>query len=1071
MNESESAAGMAGASVSAASTSFPQEAYLQALNSVFSFKSSNQKVTRNDVNRLATQFRELIPAEHLERAFQKANKELQRAGRKLGWQLLALPQYATVDRERSSIASLWLADNPVPDLEALLADNLSLPEDPAEAQGQALLSAIVNGGLVDRRWWQPFLQALGPARSAVELVGGRICLLLERDPGNERSPRQQSRQKALDQAQEPDGLVAAGQPAVPDHGNRQQLFWAADPMTEILIRRGWRAGKFGEHVPCQHALVAFHQNPDLSEKTLARAAADHLLLQVPPVLVSYAKGTLVTQDAAPETLAQLVTGRPLAQRNPSDPNEQAALSHQSGEAPKRSTQKPGESVMRQYKRLHAAMKRPDARGKLTSGKAADNIDVYVDGQSGALHPIILDLAYWCSSMLRPSRSPSADRKAYKVSTVKSYLSSVGPELIARVLTDDIVTWETREIEQLYEAIIAQDGLTAAEQGRRATALGLFHQSLQAHYPGAVDTIHSRAGASSSANVDANLVSLFAYQTALSLLSAAPAKTEGERRLCSLQVLVLMLGYRAGLRWSEASLIAVNEFVGTGREMELHIRVNDHRDVKSSAGRRVLPIGQMLNPHELHALESVLELRKREMSYKPNGRQDELLFADSSGVRLKARHLFNPVQNALRVASGNAEASYHHCRHAFASRILAMLLLRSMPEVWGELPGLGLTDEWCPNSPNAYEILPREPCSFSDQVDALRYWTIGREPCDRQVSYAVAQLVGHESPSTTFASYVHVMGWILGCRLSQARSQPDARIEQLAWLWPTGEASQRTLQRFRHPSGHPPDQEKRFLVHCLMKWRRRALSKNDQASPLPVVRSTRGRPRKAVHAVPPSIPAFPTMLEVHRILTSAVETDEVVLEGAMLSVAQLRSMAIHALSHSKAALSRLHDLRVPEGYDLTIAARLWESVAAAGNFAAPSRMDGLSRLWRHFRADRSIKLVGTTEQIKTFMDFIKQLGIPASQILLQHHTKRGFPATQAELMRRCWEDDLGLSEGRCVAAASHRAEHDSLSIKVVEQHKDGRDPSASSGFLYGALLLFIAGTWQKRARQLARQPAE
>lgn len=1042
--------------------SFPIDEYQVIVDSAFDWNARDLTVTNAAVDRLTERLAGALPAEHLKEALQRASRALQRAARAKGWTLKALPQYAMIERERSAIVDLWLAGNPLPALKNKLVSNLGLPEQASAVQGQVLLSAIICGGLINHQWWQPLLDALRTPGCHLVANGGRLCFLLQRTSDASRPFARRGQ------------LPAAAQEAPrAENGQQKSFFWVADAVSEILIRRAWVAGAFDAPVGVEEALEAFHGDKNLPVKRLARAARDHLMLRLPPLLVAHASGKLVSTDAAPATLAQLLTNRPLvgfSEKQPDATSRRALAASAMTRSPR---QGGSDSIRRQYQRLRSAMGKRTGAGRPTRAGVAGNIESYLVQNGGGLHPIISDIAHWSIWMLRTANEPASQRTAYKVSTVKSYLSSIGPALLAHVLSDDLTTYRASDIEELYDLIVSQDSLAPAEQGRRATALGLFHQSLMERYPDIIVPVEGRVVRSGGANVDANLVSLAAYNAALAELDRVEQGVDlNRRRLPKLRCLALALGYRGGLRWSEASLIAINEFVGEGREIELHIRTNAQRGVKSAAGRRIVPIGRLLPSRELQLLEAMLKLRCDEVRTAQQQLRNALLFATPSGDKLEAEVLFNPIQRALQTASGNPQATFHHCRHAFASRLMAMLLLRDRPAVWSELPGLGLDERWELESDERLQQAGSglKPCaSYADMVDAVRRWTIGVSPSNRQVAYVVAQLVGHESPVTTFASYIHIMGWVLGCWMDRLGLSPFGVIQQAAQLWPKSEPNKRTLKRFtrQHPDNFLSQED--FVLHCLEKWRRLELPCT--ASPLPAVRSNRGRPRKMIGPQPTPVVEFPSIVEVARLLTQAEPQEAIVINGQRMGVSDLRAISQAGLKGNTAALARLATLKPPlRKSDRMVANRLWEAVANENNFGVRWRIRGFSALWQHYRDDRTFRFEARGNKLKPILEFLNKLGVSSSHIRMEYRTAMKAGPKAVAKMRQQLENSLGLTSGSINLIPDQSARQDSISLKVVNPVPSGQKTEASYGFLYVCLLLYSAGLWQQEAKSRGQKGA-
>jgi hypothetical protein len=216
-------------------------------------------------------------------------------------------------------------------------------------------------------------------------------------------------------------------------------------------------------------------------------------------------------------------------------------------------------------------------------------------------------------------------------------------------------------------------------------------------------------------------------------------------------MVLLLVYRFGLRFSEAFEIRRRDVILFDGELtELRIWSDSYRKLKThGAIRRVARLG------ELRAVERELVRDWVDHADHLHG-EDRLAFlfaprADSRLLQDKARTA-SRITDALRAATGNAEARIHHCRHTFTTR-LQIALSASGPIA--TLPSSG------------------PPSGFDSSLEeSLRI-----PPGDRRALWQVAVLVGHSHPDTTLRHYCHGHDLLLA-----ARGLRDPSVEWGHWEW-------------------------------------------------------------------------------------------------------------------------------------------------------------------------------------------------------------------------------------------------------------------------------------------------
>lgn len=979
---------------------------------LFDPNARNHTLTRHDIDALVTAVKTAVPVPHeaLARALSGLARQLKAAVTRRGWTVAYLPGVANVPREPSRLASLGLGRETGAALAQHLAHHLALPQDPVAVQGQVLLSAMLHGGLVDQRWWPVFLAALGDPNASTRLGGprsGRLALF----------------------------LVAENKG--PNHASSPTRTWFADPLTELLILRAERANCLAKPALPAAALAAFLGLTRLNAGRLAGLARTRFLLRVPGLVSAYAEGKLASSCLSPEAFVQVRANRPLAAA--ATANDTRARLSTAALAQTRSARAQRASPHAQYGWLRRAMRGANVQGRRARpGQLSAAIAAFLEEAKGEVFPIVAQLAGWCQWLLHSAPARSTGRSApYAPGTVATYLSVVGPALVDLVVDEDVSEWDPEELADLYDQLIAQ-APNPVEQGRRATALTLFHDALVATNPGRVLPLQvSGGGSSGQGRVDANLVTCAAYEGALARLSGSPRANAlpRARRLSQLRSLALVLGYRAGLRWSETAYLCLNELAGDDETTELHVRINRYRRLKYNASKRIIPIGRLLSPDERALLAGVRAMRAAEAAALTGSaaRRPVLLFADPAGAPLAADRLFNRVQQALREASGHPAATYHHARHAFASRLVAMLLLRAQPEAWGEMPGLRLD------------------AAYARQVDAVRDWAIGATRSNRSLAYMLAMLIGHESATTTFASYVHVLSWLTAWACQSPDVRPRLDGSALRTLVPTGTRGVRL---------RPDESPANALGRCLDAWRR-----TDRPRPGPsVLPSVQGRAAKAAgmggSARAKRTAAGPLPLmdwpQVHAILTAADPDSEVTRGSRRVTVAVLRARATDAAA-TNSALPAPTGLRPPhKAADQALVERIWALSAHDKVLTARWFADGLETFRDGYRKGNVIIAGRSVTANRHFLEFLLGLGLTKSQLRLVHFGPLGASAKTLATQRREWEKALGLPAGSCQSRGAGSHGNNRVGFRIMAS---GSAEQASYGAIYALMLLLSERQWK------------
>ena len=250
------------------------------------------------------------------------------------------------------------------------------------------------------------------------------------------------------------------------------------------------------------------------------------------------------------------------------------------------------------------------RGKRPQVKALiERLERFLDQQ----HPpfLLRALIRWSIALMRTRRYAT---KKLKPSSVATYLSAIGPDLLAHGLS-----LEPAEIDwnDLYDAVLAAAPSSRARAYRSARLKEFHHFLREVHGVDGVDLENERG----VSRVDANVITPAEY---LLIRDYLLHDQRHSPRLRQIQSLLLTLGFRLGLRRSEAVNLRIKDLQtnqGIGVDLpvqdlrpELLIRSSAYGTVKSTSLVRRLPL-TLLSSDELSQLLKFEKSRLREIGDK------------------------------------------------------------------------------------------------------------------------------------------------------------------------------------------------------------------------------------------------------------------------------------------------------------------------------------------------------------------------------------------------------------------------------------------------------------------------
>jgi len=400
------------------------------------------------------------------------------------------------------------------------------------------------------------------------------------------------------------------------------------------------------------------------------------------------------------------------------------------EAPHRTNQ------MKRYNVLTSLLPSSQKGRSFTRQQVKSSLDNFIQSSSGD-SPILQLLARWARHLLHQG---TKFKSRLEVSTVHTYLTRIGSDLISVASSyTGLSDWTSADWELLYDNVLLRSK-TSDQRSLKLTQLTSFHAFLERYYE--VPAVNLERGKGVIRRVDANVLTPAEFMRARHLIRSS---TESPR-LRLIQELVLIIGYRCGLRRSEVASLQLRDLHGvedpTILAPELLVRRNRHAGVKTGSSTRRLPLHLLLMPDERQLLARWKIMRHAETS----GGNDlqHLLFCLPGLPRemIRDNMLFRPIHHAMRLASGEPVMRFHHLRHSFVTITLIRLTERTpgslFPRHWvTDDHGKIAVPHWNEDLSALANLAPR------GAVDANRLW-------------CVSLWAGHLTPSETLASYAHLL---------------------------------------------------------------------------------------------------------------------------------------------------------------------------------------------------------------------------------------------------------------------------------------------------------------------------
>ena len=529
--------------------------------------------------------------------------------------------------------------------------------------------------------------------------------------------------------------------------------WFTDPLSEALLYKWmeFATPAAGQNIPFIEAeslsrevwrvLKAFLRSIQAYDYTLPSSLGEFLdlarsgvVLELTPVLIGYAGGNRICESLPPQAWLRLRQNCRLKV----DTNDQHVIIKKCKEIKPlpniKTVTKPAKNQGK-FKRALYRLISPGEKSDLynwSRNKRALLLEEWIENNKSDMSPITALISNWALFLLRYEKS-EADRG------IGTYISRIA-RLYDICGEHSLPDLEEEELMEIYELFVMKlKGLKS--RGEYCSVLKRFHGFLMREYSAPeVDFSLIDGFTNAEGSVDANLITLQEYERLKSLLAYEMKRAKGDlqKRTHLIQLLVLILGFRCGLRASEARKIRVMDVCLSRTKPELLIRNSTFSRLKTSNGVRQIPLSCFLEKDEIELLTRWHKNRCTEVFKKKDRPLFTLYWDDQYAIASQA--VFPHLNDLMRVMTGDKSLHFHHLRHSFAS--------------WTLLRMIG---------PDYSQILESN-IAKDNGVTACRDLSValtGEKHPGSKMMYALARLMGHASPAETMRSYIHLFDWILG----------------------------------------------------------------------------------------------------------------------------------------------------------------------------------------------------------------------------------------------------------------------------------------------------------------------
>lgn len=449
------------------------------------------------------------------------------------------------------------------------------------------------------------------------------------------------------------------------------------------------------------------------------------------VLFGLRQGTVKTKHLSSHALMRLISPTQFFPLNTTQ--ELAAVQEKTLEKRSYKTTKDKSFYKAFFKELPQALDDADNNAKIgiraywnhliNDGESRTSVSELVN-HSNSLPEIIVLILSW---LLEAASRHGQRDTGLQVSTIKTYLSTIGPALCELCTNTSLLSLDYDDLIDVYQGVIDMGEPTHAQP--RSKRLMDFHKQCRRYFPfPKVDWQDLDVPLVDEA-ITRNIITHVEYERAFNLLENDQYLTLSEQESC---LAVLIISYRLMTRRGETRRLRVNDWcVQSGL---CSVRSNVFGSTKTVKGNRRIPYTVLMTADERERLHGFIEKAKTQNGNSP-------LFYDSlfpNRIRSMDK-IFNRVTEALQLATGDKNTRLYDCRHAGINFISTALQLSD-----SQTDPIALSiKRWLPYG------------TFAEFQESFRLATIGNPSTRHALLPALAMMVGHSSATTTISNYIHL----------------------------------------------------------------------------------------------------------------------------------------------------------------------------------------------------------------------------------------------------------------------------------------------------------------------------
>lgn len=284
-------------------------------------------------------------------------------------------------------------------------------------------------------------------------------------------------------------------------------------------------------------------------------------------------------------------------------------------------------------------------------------------------PLLYCLIDWVKKRLRSTE--------IRRSTAYQQLTSIGKNLLSTFDETELLSLTAEDFQAGYEGML-ENTPSAITRKNKADLLRRFH----AHASNILQLAPiklSYADEGFFALPDANILTETEYQLLYQFLKSQ----KNASLIAHAQLIVLILGYRCGLRISEVrhlqlvdlqypgmlEILSPEQSVHLGRyAVTLLVRGDQFNKLKSTSSRRQLPLNILMSSEERIELLSYHQAQRVKVGKRKI--QGKFIFSEDNGkTPLDFTELQRSLHEQMRQLTGDPDLRFHHLRHSFASHAL------------------------------------------------------------------------------------------------------------------------------------------------------------------------------------------------------------------------------------------------------------------------------------------------------------------------------------------------------------------------------------------------------------------